>query len=600
MLGNRFKRGTFHKAFSKGMALIFILMFFFACGIVWQVNPLQAAVLETDTIEPILVLEKIEAEDAVAGGEFTLSFVIRNLTNNPGFNSTLTFDVKGNDQSKGSYPFTVKPGQDLTIDSIKGGESRTVMVTFLVDAEAQNKDYELLIDLTTQDATFKKSVKATAGIKVPVTYDLTKPVLMIKDVKINPANPDVFEGFEASFVVENLSKSTEARNVIFTLVGGDNFEVTDISNRKNIMRIGKGEQAVVTYKLKAKDTKAGNAVTLKMGFDYQANKTEAIEESVNLPLPEEEIEIGAKPRVIVNKYTLSAEKVLAGNTVTLRLYIENTNQRAVKNVKISLGVIKIEDSATGTTTTGGTVFSPVNSSNSFFIDYIPSKTVLQKDIDLYVDPNAVAKTYIVPVDIEYEDRQGTNLTCEEQVNIPVTQECKLQIISTEVPPQCSVGEMIPVSAEFVNVGKVALGNFLVTVEGDFEKENGTYFVGNLEIGASDYYQGMIIPQKEGTLEGKVVFNYIDNNNKDVRVEQPFTVEVMAQQMPPKGMEGGMGPEMPGKPGMPMDGKSGAGGGFVNLLKTKGLTILLILVIVVEAFYILRMRRKRASEEFFNE
>ena len=132
---------------------------FFLPVIVWQVNPLQAAVLETDTIEPILVLEKIDAEDAVAGGEFTLSFIIRNLTNNPGFNSTLTFDVKGNDQSKGSYPFTVKPGQDLTIDSIKGGESRTVMVTFLVDAEAQNKDYELLIDLTTQDATFKKSAK---------------------------------------------------------------------------------------------------------------------------------------------------------------------------------------------------------------------------------------------------------------------------------------------------------------------------------------------------------------------------------------------------------------------------------------------------------
>ena len=173
----------------------------------------------------------------------------------------------------------------------------------------------------------------------------------------------------------------------------------------------------------------------------------------------------------------------------------------MKNVKISLGVIKIEDSATGTTTTGGTVFSPVNSSNSFFIDYIPGKTVLQKDIDLYVDPNAVAKTYIVPVDIEYEDRQGTNLTCEEQVNIPVTQECKLQIISTDVPPQCSVGEMIPVSAEFVNVGKVALGNF-----GDggseFLKRKTGHICGQSRDGASDYSQGMIIPQKEGTLEGK--------------------------------------------------------------------------------------------------
>lgn len=587
------------KKLNKGLSLGLVFIFVFVCGF-FQINSLQAALIETDSIEPILVLEKVDVEDAVAGGEFTLSFVIRNMTVNPGFNAKLDFEVKGNDDEEGLYPFAVKEGQKLTIDKIAGNENRTVMVTFTVDAEAQNKDYELLINLTAQDATYRNSVKASAGVTVPVAYDLTKPVLMVKEVKVDPANPDVFEGFTANFVVENLSKSTEARNVVFTLEGGDNFEVSDVSNRKNVMRIGKGEQTVITYQLKAKDTKASNAVKLKIGFDYQANQKESMEESINLPLPEEEIEIGTTPRVIVNKYTLSAEKVLAGNTVTLNLYIENTNQRAVKNVKISLGVIKIEDSSSGTTTTGGTVFSPVKSSNSFFVDYIPGKTVLQKDIDLYVDPNAVAKTYIVPVDIEYEDRQGKTLTCEEQVNIPVTQECKLQIISTQIPTQGFAGEMLPVSAEFVNVGKVTLGNFLVTLEGDFAKESGTYYVGNLEIGASDYYQGMIIPEKEGKIEGKLVFNYIDNNNKNVRIEEPFTVEIMAQQNSPEGLEGGMGPDMPGKPGMPMDGKPGAVGGFMNLVKTKGLTILLILVILLEAVYIIRVRRKRASEELFNE
>lgn len=584
---------------NKKLFFGFVCILAIVCGI-FQVNSVLAAQIETDSIEPILLLEKLDVEDAIAGGEFTLSFVIRNLTANPGLNATLEFEVKGNDDKEGLYPFAVKEGQKLTIEKIAGNENRTVTVTFTVDPEAQNKDYELMINLIAQDVTRKHSVRASAGITIPVAYDLTKPVLMVKNITLNPVNPDVFEGFAANFVVENLSKSTEARNVILTLEGGDNFQVTDVSNRKNIMRIGKGEQAVVSYQLKAKDAKTGNAVKLKIGFDYQANKNESIEETINLPLPEEQLEIGATPRVIVNKYTLSDEKVLAGNTVTLRLYIENTNQRAVKNAKISLGVIKIEDTSNGTTTTGGTVFSPVNSSNSFFVDYIPGKTVIQKEIDLYVDPNAVAKTYIVPVNIEYEDRQGKTLNCEEQVNIPVTQECKLQIISTQIPSQGFAGEMLPVSAEFVNVGKVTLGNFLVTLEGDFEKESATYYVGNLEIGASDYYQGMIIPRQEGTLEGKLVFNYIDNNNKNVRIEEPFKIEVMAQQMPPGGMEGGMGPDMPGKHGMPMDGKQKAGAGLINLLKTKGLTILLVLVILAEAVYIIRVRRKRASEEFFNE
>ncbi len=289
---------------------------------------------------------------------------------------------------------------------------------------------------------------------------------------------------------------------------------------------------------------------------------------------------------------------MAGNTVTLSLFIENTNQREVNNVKISLGVIEIESSS-GNTTTGGTVFSPVNSSNSFYVESIPGKTVIRKEIDLYIDPNAAAKTYIVPIDIKYEDKDGETLSCEEQVNIPVTQECKLEILSTEVPTEGFIGQPIPVAAEFVNVGKVVLGNFMVTLEGDFHKENTTYYVGNLDIGISDYYQGTIIPETEGQIEGKLVFTYIDNNNKDVRVEEPFSIEIMPQSRPCLLYTSMiMGPDGPMKPGMPMEGNSG--GGFMNFIKTKWLNILLFLVIFVEAICIFRIKRKKANGEFFDE
>lgn len=587
MLKKRFKKLT--KSLSLGLILVLSLFFGLSPAGVGQASEISV------DVQPILLLEKINVEDAVAGSEFTLSLVVRNLTNHPAYNATLDFEVKGNDEDDKLAPFALKNGKNPTLDKIEGNESKTVMVPFTVAEDARNKDYEILINLTAKDATHKKTVRASAGINVPVIYDLTKPVLQVKEVSLNPAKPDVVEGFEAIFRIVNLSKTTEARNVMITLEGEDNFAVTEISNRKNMISIAKGEEKTISYRLKAKDTRNDNTVKLKMSFDYQANQKEEVEETINLPIPDEGMEMGATPRVIINKYTLSAEKVLAGNTVTMHLFIENTHQRPVKNVKISLGVIKIEDSSDGTVTTGGTVFSPLNSSNSFFIDSIPGKTIYQKDIDLYVDPNAAAKTYIVPVEIVYEDRAGKEFTCEEQINIPVTQECKLQIISTQVPPAGAVGEAVPVSAEFVNVGKVALGNFLVTLEGDFTTDNSTYYVGNLEIGASDYYQGMLIPQQEGPLEGKIVFSYIDNNNKEVRVEEPFTIEITAQPAIPKGM----GPGMEGPEGMPLDGKPG-GGGILGFLKTKGLTILLVLVILGEAIYIMRSRRKKASGELFDE
>ncbi|MBZ4654508.1 MAG: S-layer domain-like protein [Peptococcaceae bacterium] len=564
--------------------------------------PARAGTITIDSIDPVLLIEKVSSEQAVAGSEFNLTLSIRNISNNPGFNLNLSFKVEGTDSLD---PFTVKDSQATTIDKIDGNATRTVMVAFTVKPEAQNKDYKLIVNLSGQNASFQNTVNASTTITIPVTYDLTKPVLLVKSASISPENPDLVEGFDVHLQIWNMSKTTDARNVTLLLDGTDNFEVMEISNKKNIVKLEKNTYETVTYRLRAKDTRANNTVKLTLKFDYLGDKTESVEETINLPLPREDVGIGATPWVIINKYTLSAERVLAGNTVTLRLYIENTNQRPVKNVKISLGVIKIEDSSsTGTTggkTTGGTVFSPVNSSNSFFIDYIPGKTVLEKDIDLYVDPNAAAKTYIVPVEIKYEDRKGTTLTSEELVNIPVTQECKLQILSVQVPPTGFMGQPIPVTAEFVNVGKVALGNFIVTLEGDFEKDNGTYYIGNFDIGVSDMFQGGVIARDEGKVEGKLVFSYIDNNNKDVRVEHPFTIEVQGRPVPPPGQEGEMmGPDGSVKPGMPVKGMPLQKGSFLNTVKTKWPTFLLGLVIILEGIYIWRLKRKKASEEFFNE
>lgn len=572
------------------------------CLIVSVSTAVMAATIEIESPNPVLVLEKVNMEQAVAGSDFNLTLAVRNISSNPGYDLSLAFKVKDTDSLS---PFTIKAGQ-TKIEEIKGKETRTVILTFSVDEDAQNKDYELLVTLTGKNMEQKTTIDVGTQITVPVTYDMTKPVLMVKNVTINPQNPDVVKGFDVDLCIENLSRTTDARNVTVVLDGGDNFEIMDISNKKNVAKLEKGTFANVKYSLCAKDTKEDNIIKLKMTYDYLGNSTETLEETINLPLPRESVSIGATPWVIINKYTLSNEKILAGNKVTLSLYIENTNQRAVKNVKISLGVIKIENTSSSgisSTTTGGTVFSPVNSSNSFYIDSIAGKTVFEKDIELYVDPNAAAKTYIVPVTIKYEDYKGKTLECEELVNIPVTQECKLHIINIQVPPSGMVGRGIPIFAEFVNVGKVTMGNFMVAIEGEFAKENATYFVGNLDIGVNDVFQGNVIAEKEGPLEGKLVFSYIDNNNQEVREEYPFNIDIKNMSVAPEnGMNGTKEGVVEGKRVSSVSSRA-VGPNVVqksSFFSGKWLTILMLLVILAEAVYIWRMKKKRASEEYLDE
>lgn len=566
--------------------------------LLWGIQPLQAATLQIDTIDPILVIDKVSMEQAVAGSDFQIGISVRNMTNNEGFDLAFAFEIKDTDSLA---PFSLVANQNTVIDKIGANETRTMFFKFKVDEAAQNKDYEMIVKLTGKNAQFKETVNTVSTITVPVTYDLTKPVLIIRSADINPVQPDQSQEFDVNFRIENLSKTTDARNITFILDGGSNFEVREISNKKTVLKLAKGEDTVVSYRLLSKDSRSDNTVKLKISFDYLGSESSSVEETVNLPLSWANTGIGATPWVIVNKYTLSDERVLAGNTVTLNLYIENTNERPVKNVKISLGVIKIEETS-GTTTTqtsGGTVFSPVNSSNSFYVDSIPGKSIVEKAVDLYVDPNAAAKTYIVPVEIKYEDRSGKTLECEELVNIPVTQECKLNILSMQVPPEGFIGQPVQVMAEFVNVGKVALGNFMVRLEGDFAKENSTYYVGNLEIGFNDFFQAVLIPEKEGPIEGKVIFSYIDNNNKDIEVEKTFTMNIMSQPAFP-GNEGGMA----GKPGNALDPRGGFNGnetsGLLPFVKAKWPTILFALFVIIEAVYIWRLKRNKRSGEFLDE
>lgn len=651
--------------------------------------------IDKSQFQPLLIVERVNAEKAAAGGVFYVTLVIKNHNEHPAFNVTAQVSTLKEDENiftRVKTPTLEEPD----LEKIEGGQTRSLTFGIEVDSEAKSKDYNLLITLESQNVFFESAPRTTASINVPVTYELTYPHITVNNVKLDPRTPSARDTFSAIFYFENYS-TAEARNVTVEIDGMENFRVVDFTNKKFMQTISRGAGNFVIFKLAAEEGRKNNSVKLKLTYDGAAQASEI---QVNLPFGDvkpgsspflkvnsfsvqgtsrtgehllkltlenlgqekamdvnltldggssifilhgsnvdyiDQVDgssqmvkqyylginpsqgsahyplkvtmnyldrtgksysstetlgissttldssaaVAGTPRVLISKYTLSDKQILAGNVVNLSLFLENTHARPVNNIKVSLGVIQIEGS------TGGTVFSPVNSSNSFFIQQISSRTTVERSIDLYVDPNAGAKTYIVPVTIEYEDENASSYSVNEMVNIPVTQECKLQILSIEVPPVAYVGQPAFIGAEFVNVGKVILNNFIVMLEGDFHKEQASYFVGNLQIGSSDFYQGMLFPDTEGTLSGKLVFSYIDNNNKEVQVEEPFQIEVQA-----------MGPmeRFPGE--MPSEFKDPQqqGGSFTRLLLY---IIPLIVIALGVGIFLWRRKIKKNNEEFLD-
>ncbi len=536
-------------------------------------------------------------EQALVGQEFEMNITVKNMGTGSGMFPEFRFTEESD--RKALSHFTVVSGTDGVYDTmlteVKGGETKTFTIKMKVNPETkelpEGSKYRINCMIASDNWQVKgeKRYNAVQSFDLEVVYALSDPSFVVEKVTFNPAVTAGVKETTATLVLKNISQS-KANNVTATLEGSyitnggesnsgeKNITVRDLSSTKQLYNIKGNQTVTVDYKLELNEDRKNNE--MKLTIDYNgAEKPQEI--LLNMPLPLQENKGGKEPKVIIQRYNVDPSKVLAGNYVTLNLFVENTNNLAVNNVSIQLDV-PTETSSSGGTVSSGTVFSPVDSSNTFYIDRIDGKQTALKTISMYVDPNATAKTYVVPVNIKYESTDGTKYESSDNVNIPVTQESNIEIISSNIPTMGNVGEPINVSMEFVNVGKVNLTNFKVRMEGDIPgKEENVFYLGTFNASESNEYSATIIPEEEGVLSGSVAMSYIDADNQEVSMEIPFSIEI--------------GPAIDyGDMTEPMEPIPEPG--LLDKLKQHWLPIVLGIVIVVQAIILIRIKRKAKAEE----
>lgn len=293
-----------------------------------------------------------------------------------------------------------------------------------------------------------------------------------------------------------------------------------------------------------------------------------------------------KPKLIIDKYNFTPQLVRAGENFEMNLSFYNTSSnKTVKNIKIFLTA----ESGTNTDSpgAGSSAFTPVDSSNTFYIDSIPPRGKVEKKITMFTIPDAIAKTHTITANFEYEDSEGNELKDVELIGVPVVQNSRLETAELSYYPEAMVGQPMPISLEFYNTGKVTLYNMMVKLEGDFQTENGSSYIGNFATGSSEYFEGMVMPSEPGELKGAVLFTYEDSTGQMQELRKEFTLNVM--EMPP--ME-----EFPGEMPMPEEGK----GGFKGILKSKWLWISIATIVAIVGGIIFYKKKKKKKEMAFDE
>jgi len=480
--------------------------------------------------------------------------------------------------SEGS-PFTLDSAPVQTVEILYPNNTVTLSYAFRISPYAEAKVYPIPFDFeyfnVHNDFFGGSASPRTDVLYVSVNNYQSAPHLAVEGIRVltpeELAGEAAAQSLPAQAVVAELTvanKGTmEARNVRVSLLGlkDDGFGLYHDTSLKTLNRMAGEDKATFRYTLlPAANLARGNyGLTAKIEYEDLQGKAYTAEHQFFVPVRSGAI-ANSVPKVIISQYSCEPAIAKAGERFRLNLSFLNTSKdKTVTNIKIYFTVPE------GGTGSSGSVFSPVNSSNTVFIDAISPKGTYYQSLEFYTIPDAAPKTYTLTANFEYEDEAGKEYKATELIGIPVSQQVKLETSELVLPPEVFVGEPVAVSLDFYNTGKAKLSNLMLKLEGNFETQNATYYVGNFDVGASDYFEGMLIPNTPGPLEGAIVITYEDPSGEQAEIRKEFSLNAIEMVMP----------DMP--PGvMPEDAASSGSSGKTWLIAGGTLLAALILAVVL--------------------
>lgn len=301
-----------------------------------------------------------------------------------------------------------------------------------------------------------------------------------------------------------------------------------------------------------------------------------------------------QPKIMVSYYQLNPQIAQAGKNFDLSFGLYNTNSKnAIYNLKATieqnLGAQPQNSGGNNAMVSDGSVFSPVNQSNSFYVAALYPWNTANKHITMNVLPNAVAGNYVINLSIEYEDADGNQYKTTEAIGIPVVQRAGVTMSEVKTD-ELMVGNPTEMSINIYNTGKDNLNTFMCDVIGKGIKiENDRKFIGNFNTGTQETFSFTAKPTRTGEIEGQIMVSYEDSTGKVHTQTKDFKKEVM------EGMPEDMGADMNGE----MTGEMGTedpnmGGGSV--LTSPFVWVGLIVILILAAILYKKKKAKKEDEE----
>jgi hypothetical protein len=534
--------------------------------------------VKNDNIAPKLAVNSVAVRQGTASSsDIFLDLKIKNLGDYPA--KEIKISLKG----LKSDGFTTVNATDVKyLDKIAGNVSETVSYQLKLPASAAAGSNELTVKMEYKDDAGTAYSEENQIFVPEGEGEGTKPSIVFDRItspqEVLTANKD----FQVTLDLKN-NGGTTAKNVKVSLTT-DKEIVTKSLSPVYIDKLDSKAAKTVTFKLFATDEATTRNYPLAVNIEYEDLYGTKYTATQYVGVYVENGTTKSVPRIIIDKYSIDPSSVQAASDFTVKMSFLNTSQTTkVSNIKVSVS------SDDGT-------FTPTDSGNTFFLDSIPGKESVERELVMHAKPDAEQKSYVLTVNFEYEDEKGNPYTSKETISVRVLQNPRLQTGEISMPAEAYVGQPLSIHVDFYNMGKSTLYNMMAIAKGNFTGEGLSYYVGNFASGSTDSFDTSVTPTSPGALSGNVIFSFEDANGKVTEISKEFNVNVMEtpQQSP-----------MLDENGIPIDN----GAVMVNGMPVKTASKTNVLLYAIPAavviagiitFVILRKRHKRRKEMSLDE
>lgn len=538
---------------------------------------------DTSKYAPNLIVLDSSMPQGRAGDNITVPVTIKNTS------SYSAKDIIISAELPDDSPFIMDSISRLqSVANLNSNTSTTVNFKFSIDSTAIEKVYAIKLSYKYNNY-YGDSYGGTEHpvgqdtIYIKVTNFGATAKLSINKINVTPQVAKTGEKCQVELTIGNIGNQP-LKDITLSLTGlkDDGFALAGGTNQQNFAYLQGNGEVTISYTLipSSKFATGSYGLTLKMDYKNESGKDSSQEQQFFVPVQNGGgAGVCGTPKIILSKYSCNPLIVKAGENFKLNLSFLNTSKdKVVENIKVYFTVNE-------TTTSGGNIFTPVNSSNTFFIDSIAPKSTVSKTLDFFTIPDASPKTYTVTANFEYEDADGKEYKASELIGIPVNQQVKLDTSEITIPQECYPGQPFPLMLDFYNTGKVLLSNMMIRVEGDFDAQNGRYFVGNFDKGSSDHYEATITPKTIGAVKGTLIMSYDDPTGQHMEIPKEFTLNVVEMPVQPA-------VDDKGNPINPEGSKPQSKASFIK--KPIVFIPALVVIIVAATFLIIRKRKKKGG------